>query len=69
MDKSDYQNKLCYLENRVVRELCKRRTACIINFQTIKPKTFENSQQLSKTRNVNQDSQKMPMQAFHDLGC
>ena len=26
-----YQNKPCYLENRVVREPCKRRTACIAN--------------------------------------
>ena len=25
-----YQNKPCYLENRVVREPCKRRTACIL---------------------------------------
>ena len=29
MDKWEYQNKPCYLENRVVREPCKRRTACI----------------------------------------
>ena len=29
MDKWEYQNKLCYLENRVVRESCKQRTACI----------------------------------------
>ena len=26
----EYQNKLCYLENRVVREPCKQRTACIM---------------------------------------
>ena len=29
MDKWEYQNKPCYLENRVVRELCKWRTACV----------------------------------------
>ena len=29
MDKEEHQNKPCYLENRVVRELCKRRTAYI----------------------------------------
>ena len=28
MDKWEYQNKQCYLENRVVREPCKQRTAC-----------------------------------------
>ena len=28
MDKWEYQNKPCYLENRVVREPCKQRTAC-----------------------------------------
>ena len=28
MDKWEYQNKPCYLENRVVREPCKWRTAC-----------------------------------------
>ena len=28
MDKYEYQNKPCYLENRVVRETCKQRTAC-----------------------------------------
>ena len=28
MDKWEYQNKPCCLENCVVRELCKRRTAC-----------------------------------------
>ena len=28
MDKWDYQNKPRYLENRVVREPCKQRTAC-----------------------------------------
>ena len=28
MDKWEYQNKPCHLENSVVRELCKRRTAC-----------------------------------------
>ena len=27
MDKQEYQNKPCYLENRFVREPCKRRTA------------------------------------------
>ena len=32
MDKWQYQNKLCYLENRVVRELCKHRTACTYIF-------------------------------------
>ena len=30
MDKWEYQNKPCYLENRVAREMCKRRTACIM---------------------------------------
>ena len=35
MDKWDYQNKPCYLENRVVRELCKRRTACITFFNVL----------------------------------
>ena len=29
MDKWEYQNKPCYLENRVAREPCKQRTACI----------------------------------------
>ena len=29
MDKWEYQNKPCYLENHVVREPCKQRTACI----------------------------------------
>ena len=29
LDKWEYQNKPCYLENRVVREPCKQRTACI----------------------------------------
>ena len=28
MDKWEYLNKPCYLENHVVRELCKRRTNC-----------------------------------------
>ena len=28
MDKWEYQNKLCHLENHVVREPCKQRTAC-----------------------------------------
>ena len=28
MDKLEYQNKQCYLEEHVVRKLCKRRTAC-----------------------------------------
>ena len=32
MDKWEYQNKPCYLENRGVRELCKRRTACTCVF-------------------------------------
>ena len=27
----EYQNKPCYLENRVVKEQCKQRTACIYN--------------------------------------
>ena len=31
MDKWEYQNKPCYLENHVVREPCKQRTACILN--------------------------------------
>ena len=31
MDKWEYQNKPCFLENRVVREPCKWRTACTIN--------------------------------------
>ena len=30
MDKQEYYHKRCYLENRVVREPCKRRSACII---------------------------------------
>ena len=29
MDKREYQNKRCYLENCVVREQCKQRTAYI----------------------------------------
>ena len=29
MDKWEYQDKPCYLENHVVREPCKQRTACI----------------------------------------
>ena len=29
-----YQNKPCYLENHVVREPCKWRTACICKFRT-----------------------------------
>ena len=29
MDKCEFQDKPCYLENRVVREPCKQRTACI----------------------------------------
>ena len=29
MDKWEYQKKPCYLENRVIREPCKQRTACI----------------------------------------
>ena len=28
MDRWEYQNKLCYSENRIVREPCKQRTAC-----------------------------------------
>ena len=28
MDKGEYQNEPCSLENRVVREPCKQRTAC-----------------------------------------
>ena len=28
MDKWEYQNRSCHLENRVVRERCKQRTAC-----------------------------------------
>ena len=31
MDKWEYQNKPCYLENRVVREPCKQRTACTLD--------------------------------------
>ena len=30
MEKLEYQNKPCYLENRVVREPCKQRSACIL---------------------------------------
>ena len=39
MGKWEYQNKPCYLQNCVVRELCKRRTACIRFdfFMSIKP--------------------------------
>ena len=33
MDKREYQNKPCYLENCVVREPCKQRTACIMEIQ------------------------------------
>ena len=29
MEKWEYQNKSCYLENCVVREPCKQRTACL----------------------------------------
>ena len=32
MDKWEYHNKPCYLENCVVREPCKRRSACIYVF-------------------------------------
>ena len=33
MDKWEYQNKPCYLENRVVTESCKQRTVCIYKFE------------------------------------
>jgi hypothetical protein len=36
MDKCEHQNKPCYLENRVVSELCKWRTACICFCHDIK---------------------------------
>ena len=36
MAKWEYQNKSCYLENCVARELCKQRTACNHNNITIK---------------------------------
>ena len=39
------QNKPCYLENRVVREPCKRRTACILFF-VIAKMTLTTSQAL-----------------------
>ena len=29
MDKCEFKDKPCYLDNRVVREPCKQRTACI----------------------------------------
>ena len=29
MDRLEYENKQCYLENPVVREACKQRTACL----------------------------------------
>ena len=36
MDKWEYQNKMCYLENRVVREPYKQGTACIRKLAKIK---------------------------------
>ena len=35
MDKGEYQNKPCYLENHVVREPCKWRTACICLYSKV----------------------------------
>ena len=36
MDKWEYQNKPCYLENSNVKEPCKRKTACIFFAQRSK---------------------------------
>ena len=41
MNKWEYQNKPCYLENSVVREPCKQRTACTIQFHyKVRPLSF-----------------------------
>ena len=36
MDKWEYQNKPCHLENHFVREPCKQRTACIFDHHHVK---------------------------------
>ena len=38
MDKWEYQNKPCYLENRAISEPCKQRTAC--TYQSIDQYTY-----------------------------
>jgi len=35
MDTWEYQNKPCHLENRVFREPCKQRTACVVVLQIV----------------------------------
>ena len=60
MEKWENQNKPCYLENGVVRELCKRRTSCIslVILTHIRHCALKASR---RGRNVKVDCQTLPL--------